>query len=288
LKALVLSGGGSKNSWAAGCIKHLLGDQQNNYQILCGISSGAINCAFLAQFKTGQEQEASERLCELWLKIKSKDIYKRFFPFGRFHCLWRLGFFDSSPMHQLINENISLDKIRASGKSVNVGVVSLTSGKYKIFDQTSDHFIKAVLASASFPVAFEPVKIGDEVFTDGGVKVITPISTAISLGATEIDAIVTSPEIRDKKFIHKLSITDIMSRSFDLSTEKIMSNDVEKALAYNKLAEAGLVDNKIVKLNIIRPKYNLIEDFLDFSPDKIKKMMDLGYQDALENTQNKY
>lgn len=279
-RAVVLSGGGSKGAWAAGCLFHLLHDLHINFDILCGVSVGAINAAFLAQFHEGDEEEAAQKLWNLWSQIENKSVYKRWFPFGRYHCLWKLGFFDSSPLYQLIHDNISLERIRATGKQVNVGLVSLTSGKYTVFDQKSDDFIDAVIASASFPVIFEPVKIGDEYFTDGGVKTITPITTAIDLGAVNIHAIVTSPETRDKKFLKKLSIIDIMTRSFDLYTEKIMSNDIEKAIVYNRLAEAGIPSARSVKLNLIRPKNNLIEDFLNFNPIKIKEMMEKGYQDA--------
>jgi NTE family protein len=280
MKAIVCSGGGVKNSYVAGSLYHLLHDLQLHFDILCGVSSGAINAAFLAQFHQGQEQEAAEKLWHLWTLLNNESIYKRWFPFGKYHCLWKLGFFDSSPLRRLIEDTISLEKIRSTGKKVGVGLVSLTSGKYKIFDQTSDDFIDAVIASASFPVIFEPVKIGDEFFMDGGVKVIAPITNAIDEGATEIYAIVTSPETRDKKFLKKLSIIDIMTRSFDLYTEKIMSNDIEKAIAHNKLAEKGIAGYQEVDLHIIRPKLNLIEDFLDFDPLKITEMLKTGYSDA--------
>jgi hypothetical protein len=51
-------------------------------------------------------------------------------------------------------------------------------------------------------------------------------------------------------------------------------------MMYNQLAEAGLSDKKPVKLRIIRPHYNLIDNVLDFDPVKIREMMELGYKDA--------
>jgi len=73
---------------------------------------------------------------------------------------------------------------------------------------------------------------------------------------------------------------EILKRSIDLSTDKIMANDIEKIEMHNKLASAGLEDRKFVKINILRPDYNLIEDLLDFRPEKIKEMMEKGYADA--------
>jgi NTE family protein len=280
MRALVLGGGGAKGAWTSGVINHLLGDLQIHYDAICGVSAGAINGAFLTQYSLGQERLAATELSNLWLQIDTSKIYKRWMPFGRLHALQKKSFYDSSPLQKLIREHIKLDKIRASGRTVNVGTVSFTSGKYTIFDQTSDHFIDAVIASASFPTAFEPISFLGELWADGGTQEISPTKTAIDLGADTIDVIMTSPQTRTKKFIENPTAIDIMKRSIDLSLDKIMSNDIEKMEMYNKLAEAGLTGKKYVSINIIRPQFNLIEDLLDFDPDKIKKMMDLGYDDA--------
>jgi NTE family protein len=280
MKALVLSGGGSKGSWQVGALIHLLGDLETRYDIICGVSVGAINCGFLAQFKHGEEKKSIGKLQDLWLHLTNEKIYKRWWPFGRLHALLRPSFFDSQPLIDLLTTHINLDKIRASGKKASVGAVNMSSGKYTIFHQDDDDFVKAVIASASFPGVLKPIQIGDHLWADGGVKEITPLGTAISLGATDIDVLNTSPEKRLKLFLDKPNTLDMFKRSIDLSADKIMSNDIEKVHMYNKLAENGIPGYSAVKLNIVRPKFNLIEDFLDFDPLKIKKMMEIGYQDA--------
>lgn len=280
MRALVLSGGGSKGAYQVGALQHILGEQEVVYDAFCGVSVGAINCAFLSMFKTGEEKQSINTLAELWSKLNNSSIYKRWWPFGRWHSLWRKSFFDSSPLSNLLRGGLDLSKIRASGKPINVGTVSLSSGKYTIFDQNSDHFIDAVIASASFPGMLTPVKFLGQLWTDGGVKEISPIKKAVDLGADIIDVIITSPQTRVKRFIENPTTVDILKRSIDLSTDKIMSNDIEKVYMHNKLAEAGLEDRKMVKINILRPDYNLIEDLLDFRPEKIKEMMQKGYADA--------
>jgi NTE family protein len=216
----------------------------------------------------------------MWSKLSTKDVYVRWKPFGKWHSFWTGGFYDPSPLINLIRGYISLDKIRQSGKQVSVGTVSLSSGKYTIFNQISDNFIDAVIASALFPGMFPPIKIGNELWMDGGTKQISPIDIAIKMGANDIYTIVTSPETRLSKFIDNPTAIDSLKRAIDLSTEKIMSNDIEKAQMHNKLAEHGIPGYQYIKLNIIRPQFNLIEDFLDFDPLKIKKMMEIGYSDA--------
>lgn len=280
MRALVLSGGGSKGAYQVGALKHIVGELGVIYDAFCGVSVGAINCASLAMFSSGEEKRSISILADMWAQLDNSKIYKRWFPFGRWHALWNKSFYDSSPLNNLLKSTIDLDKIRTSGKKVSVGTVSLSSGKYTIFDQTSDHFVDAVIASASFPGMLTPVKFLGQLWTDGGVKEISPIKKAVELGADVIDVIITSPHTRVKRFLENPSTVDVLKRSLDLSTDKIMANDIEKVEMYNSLAMAGLTDKKYVKINILRPDYNLIEDLLDFRPEKIQEMMEKGYTDA--------
>lgn len=280
MRALVLSGGGSKGAYQVGALKYILGEVGTVYDALCGVSVGAINVAFLGMFGYGEEKLSIEQLSGLWDQLNTSKIYKRWFPFGRWHALWKKSFFDSQPLNDLLKNGINLDKIRNSGKKVNVGTVSLSSGKYTIFDQSSENFIDAVIASASFPGMLTPVKFLDQLWTDGGIKEISPIKKAVELGADVIDVIITNPKTRVKRFMENPTTVEILKRSIDLSTDKIMANDIEKVEMHNQLAMAGLENRKYVKINIIRPDYNLIEDMLDFNHSKIQEMMQKGYQDA--------
>jgi NTE family protein len=285
MKALVHSGGAAKGAWACGVIQYLLGVLGINYDIYTGTSVGAINTGFLAMFKTGEEKEAAQLLKDWWLKLDNSKIYKSWPYWGRIAAAWRKSFYDSSPLHELIRENISLDRIRASGKKITIGALNLHTGKYTLFDQESDDFITAILASSAFPATLTPVKINNDLFIDGGMKTISPIKAAIEMGATEIDVITTSPDVRDKRFIEDPNIIDIVRRAFDVATDKILSNDIELAVMYNRLAEAGLTDKKPIKLRILKPHYNLLDNVLDFDPKQISEMIEKGYQDAKRNYQ---
>jgi NTE family protein len=280
MRALVHSGGANKGSWSAAVIQYLLGDLGINYDIFAGTSVGAINIAFLAMFPAGEEKQAAKLLTDWWLNLDDSKIYKPWPFWGKVVAVWKKSFYDSSPLHNLIRENVSLEKIRASGKKIAVGALNLHTGKYTVFDQDSDDFIEAVLASSAFPGTLNPIKINNDLFIDGGMSCISPIKVAIQMGATEIDVITTSPDIRDKKFIEDPNLIDIIRRAFDVATDKILSNDLEIAMMYNQLAEAGLSNKKPIKIRIFKPHYNLIDNVFDFSPDKIKEMMDKGYEYA--------
>jgi NTE family protein len=282
MKAIVLGGGGAKGAFQAGALKYLLGELEIKYDIICGISVGAINAGFLAQYKYGNEKQSAIDINNMWANLNTRLIYKRWFPFGKFHALWRTSLYNSSPLITLIKNNINLEKIRGSEKKISVGAVCLNSGKYTTFDQNDDFFIEAIAASSSFPGMLSPVLIRDHLFVDGGVKEHACIKSAIQMGAADIDLILTSPEIRNKHWIDYPNIGDVIQRSLELSTDKIMANDLEKAQFHNQLAAAKLTDKTIVKLNIIRPEYNLTEDILDFNPKKLKEMSEAGYIEAVK------
>src|ERR1700679_2789275 len=101
MRSLILSGGGGKGSYQSGSINYLLGDLQIKYSSICGVSAGAINGAFLAQYPEGQEKQAAIDMSRMWLQLDASKIYKRWFPFGSLHALWKNSFYDSSPMQRL-------------------------------------------------------------------------------------------------------------------------------------------------------------------------------------------
>ena len=48
-RALVLSGGGAKGSFQIGAMEELIFNRGLDFEILCGVSVGALNASFLAQ-----------------------------------------------------------------------------------------------------------------------------------------------------------------------------------------------------------------------------------------------
>lgn len=280
MQAICFSGGGSKGAFSSGVCKHLIGNLKKSYDVFSGVSVGALAASFFGMFPAGQEELAANQFYNLWNELSTKDIYKRWFPFGRFHGLWKSSMYDSEPLRDLIRKNISLDRIRASGKIVVIGAISLSSGKYTVFDQTSDHLIEAVMASASFPGLLAPVRIGNEWWIDAGPKKMLPTNSMIDIGVDKIDLVITSPEKRIPKYFGKPSAIDVLRFSFDFANDKILTNDIDRLEMYNTLAAAGLSGKKVIRINVIRPMYNLIDDSLDFSNEKIREMMKVGYEEA--------
>jgi len=67
--ALALSGGANRGSYEAGVIygmSHILKSSDLSYDVVTGVSAGALNAGAISLFPIGQEKEMSEWLVNLW------------------------------------------------------------------------------------------------------------------------------------------------------------------------------------------------------------------------------
>lgn len=281
MRALVLSGGGSKGQYHVGVIQHLMGELGIQYDIICGVSVGALIAAYLCQYPKGQEAEASKELTELFSGIENKHIWKHWFLVRYFAGLWKGGLMNSKPLRNTINKYLDTDRIRNSGRELRVGAVSLNKGDYRIFTQYDMPLKKIIYASAAFPIAFEPIEIYGQWWSDGGIRTVTPIKSAIFTGATKIDVVMASPPYSIPRFNPDPNSVEVALRTIELMSDQIIDDDLKKALLYNKLIEAGVDHEKrYIEFNAVRPSEILNENSLEFLPKEAKVMQLKGLLDS--------
>lgn len=191
--------------------------------IVTGTSVGAINAAFLAATMSEPATQA-EQIVASWralrieelISLKAGDILRgvRMLlggdppppPPGSFRYG---GLLDTSGLERFVIRTIpwrgierslrsrALHAMSVSATHVGTGhtVVFLSSGEPVPREWSRDPFVRHraarigprhVLASAAIPMLFPAVKIGDEYFTDGGLRQNTPMSPAIRLGADRL------------------------------------------------------------------------------------------------------
>jgi NTE family protein len=191
--------------------------------IVTGTSVGAINAAFLAATMGDPETQADQivaawkalRIEEL-ISLKGRDLMRAAKmmlggeppppPPGSFRYG---GLLDTSGLERFvirvipwrgIERNLrdrSLHAISVSATHVGTGhtIVFLSSAEPVPREWSRDPFVRHraarigprhVLASAAIPMLFPAVKIGEEYFTDGGLRQNTPMSPAIRLGADRL------------------------------------------------------------------------------------------------------
>lgn len=98
-----------------------------------------------------------------------------------------------TPVARLLERELDVERVATSGIALRVGAVSLEAGELRYVTETGevhDRFDRptgldpvplgaGVLASASIPVAFPPVRLGDEHYVDGGAREILPLEVLV-------------------------------------------------------------------------------------------------------------
>ena len=155
---LVLSGGGTRGFAHLGIIAALY---ENNIKpdVISGTSVGAIVGAFIASGKNPEEI----------LKIFKKGW---FFKYTKLH-LPVDGLLRLDGLREVIDKNIEAKNIEDLKIPFFVSISNLNKGiiEYK----NSGPLGETVLASASIPILFSPVKINYDLYVDGGVMDNIPI-----------------------------------------------------------------------------------------------------------------
>jgi NTE family protein len=280
-RALVLSGGGIKGAYQVGVLKKWLKEDGLDYDILCGVSVGALNALKLAAIPLGDSSEAYDNLYNIWHDLTVSRIFCGWKPFGKISALWKWSIFDSSPLIKLIKSDFDIEKIRNSNKNVRIGAVCLNTGEKYFSSENDFNLDEWAVASASLPVIMKPKIINGKWWIDGGIKVSAPIGQAIRLGAKYIDVISCSPGNSYTKEWRPSgrwwSVLDIAYRSLDLMTDRIMAADFHSIGLDNDLVVSKYSD---IKIRIIRPSVSLNDDLFNFDSSDISKMIDRGYSDA--------
>jgi NTE family protein len=283
-RAVVLSGGGAKGAYQAGALAYLVGNLERQYDIVCGVSVGALNAAMLAMHPIGQERSAAAEILNIWRNITTKSVRKNWMPFAFLHALWKPSLYNSQPLIDFVNERMNVTKIKASGKKLVVGAVALASGEYRSFDETHPNIVDAVLASSSFPAMLRPIEIEGQLWSDGGVRNVTPLKEAIDAGADEIDVIMTSPERYNASFSENPNTIDVAIRAIDIMGDEVVENDIKIAELFNRLVSMNAIADgkRYIKIRVLRPTQKLPGKSLDFEQKEIRQMIDLGFNDAVK------
>lgn len=278
-RVLVLSGGGSKGSYQAGVLSYLMTEKKDRWNAHIGVSVGAINCAQVAQYPDEKGDQCVDDLLNFWKKLRTKDVYKGWF-FGKVSALWKPSVYNSLPLREYLEPKISRDRILATGKQLQVGVVSMDTGRYRMFTEQDEEILSGVLASAAYPVMLLTVPIQGEQWSDGGIRNVTPLAAAFALGATDIDVVMCTPPESRWEPMKKPNAIDNLGRMLDVMVDEIIETDLKLALAYNELARHGLIPGKRhANIRLFRPETTLPGDSLDFD-NHIQEKIERGWEDA--------
>jgi NTE family protein len=230
--ALVLTGGGARAAYQVGVLRCVARHfPEARFDIIVGVSAGAINAAFLAS-RHAPVPDVIEQLSEVWrtlqledvIRIDSKSLARNVFGWGTklvsggSPVAPRVrGLVDTTPLRELLGRlfasnaageiaGIAENIARCEPKAVAVITLDYTTGRtvtwatgcdVEMWERPLRRSARAaltidhIMASAALPIVFPAVLLGKHWHGDGGIRLAAPLSPALHLGATRMLAIST-------------------------------------------------------------------------------------------------
>ncbi|AZQ58337.1 patatin-like phospholipase family protein [Maribacter sp. MJ134] len=211
MRALVISGGGSKGAFAGGVAQFLIQESGKKYDLFVGTSTGSLLISHLALGKV-------DKIKEIYSNVNQKTIFNNC-PFvvrkkygineisiNHWNVLKNLirgkkTFGESENLRDLIRNSLTVaefKELQESNKDVVVTVsnLSLNQVEYKSIDEcTYDEFCDWIWISSNYTPFMSLVRKNGCEYADGGLGSIVPIEEAIKRGATEVDVVVLHTEV---------------------------------------------------------------------------------------------
>ena len=223
---LVLSGGAARGFAHPGVIK-ALHEHGMKPEIISGASAGAIAGCFYAD---GYEPE---EILELFKG-------KRFLDFTRLRIA-KTGLLEVTGLRKLLKNNIRAKGFDSLQKELVVSVTNFRTGEAEYLEDGD--LVESVIASASIPVLFTPVRLNGNFYIDGGVVDNFPIQP-IKDRCKKLIGVAVNPIGEEKG---KISILSISIRSFHLSMfsqMKYKRDKVDIFIEPEKLKDHSLMEVK--------------------------------------------
>ena len=294
MRALVISGGGSKGAFAGGVAQYLIEIEKNKYDVFIGTSTGSLLIPHLALGDI-------DKIYKIYTNVDMKKIFN-VNPFvvknkngmdivtiNHLNVIWQFlkrkrTFGESKRLLKYIKKSFTVtdfEQLKALKTDILITVTNLSKNEaeYKsIHECTYDEFCEWIWISSNYiPFMSLVLKDGFD-YGDGGFSSLVPIRQAIIRGATEIDVIVLETE----KTLDKIAIGknpfSLLIDLFRIELDQIEKHDI-------LLGKISAQDNK-VKLNIYYTPINLTHNALIFNRNRMKEWWKAGYEYASNKLQN--
>ncbi len=228
----------------------------------------------------------------------------------------RTGLFANFERGRFLRQRISTERLRASPIRAIFTATDVETGTARFFSNThpehlardrgadarfvgeeistADDLMRAVIASSALPIAFEPITVGERLYTDGAIVANQPIRPAIRLGADVLFLVMMDPpgsRLREiKTFVDVgLRALDILMAQNLLTDLKVLSN--VNAVCEQAAKELGLRPEEVeidfgtrryryIRAFTIRPAVSIGGTVLDFGGETTGPAILQGYCDA--------
>ncbi|NMH28873.1 patatin-like phospholipase family protein [Flavobacterium silvaticum] len=288
MRALVISGGGSKGAFAGGVAQYLMEEKGYLYDLLIGTSTGSLLIPHLAlgnvdKIRSIYTNVSMEKIFNINPFIVKKRNGVESVAINHFNVIWqfirgRRTFGESKKLRSYIRKNFTraeFDQLKASNCNIVVTVTNLSRNEveYKcIKDFNYDQFCDWIWISCNYVPFMSLVRKQGSEYGDGGFSSLVPIREAIERGATEIDVVILETEtLASPKAIGKNPFS-LMVNLFGTLLDQVEKHDI----TIGKLA----ANNKNVKLNLYYTPTSLTTNALVFNKHSMTRWWREGYEYA--------
>ena len=243
MKALVISGGGSKGAFAGGVAQYLIENLKQQYQLFIGTSTGSLLVSHLALNKidkiksvyTNVTNDSIFDVCPFVIKKKhgTQTIGIRHLAVVLNFIRGSKTFGESYNLRTLIKETLLEDEFIELKKSdldivVTVSNLSLNQVEYKsLKDFDYEAFIDWIWVSCNYTPFMSLVKKNGCEYADGGMGNMVPIEEAIKRGATEVDVIVLQTEVNQLNRMSSRNPFSLITNIFGFMLDRIESQNIK-------------------------------------------------------------
>lgn len=244
---LALCGGGSKGIAHAGILKFLL-EVDLEPEVISGTSAGSIVACLYA------EGLSPEEIVDFF-----KSVY--FFRWSHFSLTKPGGFIHSDTFQRYLEPIFGDKTIGELNKEILITATNMLTGKLEVFSKDVK-ITDAIIASCAVPMIATPYRVGDGLYSDGGILNNFPADVLTYLARKIIGVYFSSRRVVEPSELK--SIMAVTSRAYDL-----MSSQVE-------ISKAASCDWFINPAPLI--SYNMFEG----KKTRMQEIFEIGYSEAKE------
>jgi NTE family protein len=330
---LVFQGGGALGAYQAG-VYEALHEAGIEPDWVVGTSIGAINAALIAGSPRG---ERVERLDAFWSRVSTSTFMglpvpdwlglparnlmtitnglPAFFspsPLAFTNPFLPLGadaasYYSVDPLHDLLTELIDFDQINSGPMRLSVGAARVQTAEMVYFDSRKEALaVDHVLASGALPPAFPAVRIGGELYWDGGILSNTPVEIVFDDDPRQ-SGTVFAVHLWNPHGAEPDSIWQVLNRQKDLQYSSRAAQNIKRQRQLHRLRHvvteiAKLVPDGAVnaerlaelrgygcetRMNVVRLLAPSLDNEdhskdIDFSPEGIRLRREAGYRHTVE------
>ncbi len=294
MRALVISGGGSKGAFAGGVAQYLIEELHHKYNLFVGTSTGSLLISHLALDKVAKIKEVFTSVTQKSIfnscpfvikedKFGGKQIGIDHFTVLRNFLRGKKTFGESLNLRKLIEKTFTqmeFNTLKASELEVVVTVsnLSLNQVEYKsVNDFEYQDFLDWIWLSSNFTPFMSLAKKDGCEYADGGFGSMVPIEEAINRGAKTIDVIILETEVTYYNRLPSKNVFSLLTNMHSYMADRIEKQNIR----IGKFVAA----NHNVIINLYYTPTVLTTNSLIFDKKMMAQWWQRGYEYAFQKNE---